>query len=77
MEINQSYKRIPELAKIFFPLGSLLKNDNNRDNKEHEKAFEQIKREIKIVTILNHIETDYTLRIHCEVIQVELEAVLH
>ena len=75
--VNQLNKFIPNLASICYPFRTFLKKDTNWEwNKEHDKAFEQIKNKIKTVTILNHFKRDCPLRIICDASKAGLGALL-
>ena len=65
--VNQLNKFIPNLAEYYFPFRPLLKENNPcNSNKVYNTAFEQIKEELKKVTMLNHLKRHCPLRRICD-----------
>ena len=75
--VNQFNKFIPLLASICFPFRSILKKDAEWNwTDEHEKAFENVNKEVKRVANLTRFERNKPIRIICDASKQGLGAVL-
>ena len=75
--VNQFNKFIPSLASISFPFRSNLKKDAEWEwNENHEKAFVQYNKNIKIVVELSHFKRNQEIRVVCDASKNALGAVL-
>ena len=75
--VNQFNKFIPDLASICFPFRSILKKDAEWNwTDEHEKAFENVNKEVKRVANLTHFKRNKPIRIICDASKQGLGAVL-
>ena len=65
--VNQFNKFIPDLASICFPFRSILKKDAEWNwTDEHEKAFENVNKEVKRVANVTHFKRNKPIRIICD-----------
>ena len=75
--VNQFNKFIPDLASICFPFRSILKKDAEWNwTDEHEKAFENVNKEVRRVANLTHFKRNKPIRIICDASKQGLGAVL-
>ena len=75
--VNQFKNFIPSLASISFPFRSILKKDAEWEwNKNHQKEFVQINKEIKNVVELSHFKRNQEIRIICDASKSGIGAVL-
>ena len=75
--VNQFKNFIPSLASIRFPFRSILKKDAEWEwNKNHQKEFVQINKEIKNVVELSHFKRNQEIRIICDATKSGIGAVL-
>ena len=75
--LNQMNRFVPNLAKVCPPLRPLLSKTNEwKWGEEQEKAFQQIKEEMKHITEIKHFKKNQPLRISCDASKEGLGAVL-
>ena len=75
--VNQLNRFIPNLAQLCFKLRPLLKQDKQWSwNETHDKAFEEINKQVKRVAEVGHFKKSRKIRIICDASKAGLGAVL-